>query len=188
MATIERCACITDFGSDKKEDEENDEADEDEEDVFSSPQFDDEKDALDRQLRAVGLALHTVLGDGNCAYRALCVAMGMPDDLHEQMRHRVTTFMIDNAESSPMVVLAGYRVERVRNHARRLAMPNVWADDSVIRAAAVCLGRSIRLHMVMPNSPELYPSGLAVDDLPALKLAYTTNHYDAVYNQEYNLV
>jgi hypothetical protein len=49
-----------------------------------------------RYLDSEGLERRTVLADGNCLFRALCVALGLNENGHILMRERVAQYIADN--------------------------------------------------------------------------------------------
>ncbi|NXY50471.1 OTUD3 protein, partial [Ceuthmochares aereus] len=131
---------------------------------------------LAAQLRALGLKLREVPGDGNCLFRALGDQLEGHSRNHLRHRQETVDYMIKRREDFEPFVEDDVPFEK---HVTNLAKPGTFAGNDAI----VAFARNNQLNVVIhqPNAPLWQIRGTDKNNVRELHIAYRYGeHYDSV--------
>ncbi|NWR79209.1 OTUD3 protein, partial [Centropus unirufus] len=131
---------------------------------------------LAAQLRALGLKLREVPGDGNCLFRALGDQLEGHSRNHLRHRQETVDYMIKQREDFEPFVEDDVPFEK---HVTNLAKPGTFAGNDAI----VAFARNNQLNVVIhqPNAPLWQIRGTDKNNVRELHIAYRYGeHYDSV--------
>ncbi|NWH77130.1 OTUD3 protein, partial [Piaya cayana] len=131
---------------------------------------------LAAQLRALGLKLREVPGDGNCLFRALGDQLEGHSRNHLRHRQETVDYMIKWREDFEPFVEDDVPFEK---HVTNLAKPGTFAGNDAI----VAFARNNQLNVVIhqPNAPLWQIRGTEKNNVRELHIAYRYGeHYDSV--------
>lgn len=158
-----------------------------------------EMERLKAQLKAKGLEVKKMLGDGNCLFRAVSTQIYGDPEWHGEIRRRVVDYM--RSEKS---YFAQFIVENYDQYIEKLCKDGCYANNPEIQAIAELYNRAIEVYGVSsarsssssttPSSSSSLVSSSSESIKPInifqasytkhnapIRLAYTNgNHYDAV--------
>ncbi|XP_051493491.1 OTU domain-containing protein 3 isoform X2 [Apus apus] len=131
---------------------------------------------LARQLRALGLKLREVPGDGNCLFRALGDQLEGHSRNHLRHRQETVDFMIKQREDFEPFVEDDVPFEK---HVTNLAKPGTFAGNDAIVAFARNNQLNVVIHQL--NAPLWQIQGTDQSNVRELHIAYRYGeHYDSV--------
>ncbi|NXG60150.1 OTUD3 protein, partial [Hemiprocne comata] len=131
---------------------------------------------LARQLRALGLKLREVPGDGNCLFRALGDQLEGHSRNHLRHRQETVDFMIKQREDFEPFVEDDVPFEK---HVTNLAKPGTFAGNDAIVAFARNNQLNVVIHQL--NAPLWQIRGTDKTNVRELHIAYRYGeHYDSV--------
>ncbi|NXF95602.1 OTUD3 protein, partial [Eubucco bourcierii] len=131
---------------------------------------------LARQLRALGLKLREVPGDGNCLFRALGDQLEGHSRNHLRHRQETVDYMIKQREDFEPFVEDDVPFEK---HVINLAKPGTFAGNDAIVAFARNNQMNVVIHQL--NAPLWQIRGTDKDNVRELHIAYHDGeHYDSV--------
>uniref|UniRef100_A0A8C2U5E8 OTU domain-containing protein 3 n=1 Tax=Coturnix japonica TaxID=93934 RepID=A0A8C2U5E8_COTJA len=131
---------------------------------------------LARQLRALGLKLREVPGDGNCLFRALGDQLEGHSRNHLRHRQETVEYMIKRREDFEPFVEDDVPFEK---HVTNLAKPGTFAGNDAIVAFARNNQMNVVIHQL--NAPLWQIQGTDKSDVRELHIAYRHGeHYDSV--------
>ncbi|NXK09400.1 OTUD3 protein, partial [Herpetotheres cachinnans] len=131
---------------------------------------------LARQLRALGLKLREVPGDGNCLFRALGDQLEGHSRNHLKHRQETVDYMIKQREDFEPFVEDDVPFEK---HVTNLAKPGTFAGNDAIVAFARNNQMNVVIHQL--NAPLWQIRGTDKNNVRELHIAYRYGeHYDSV--------
>ncbi|NXK44129.1 OTUD3 protein, partial [Chauna torquata] len=131
---------------------------------------------LARQLRALGLKLREVPGDGNCLFRALGDQLEGHSRNHLRHRQETVEYMIKQREDFEPFVEDDVPFEK---HVTNLAKPGTFAGNDAIVAFARNNQMNVVIHQL--NAPLWQIRGTDKNNVRELHIAYRYGeHYDSV--------
>uniref|UniRef100_A0A8B9DX65 OTU domain-containing protein 3 n=1 Tax=Anser cygnoides TaxID=8845 RepID=A0A8B9DX65_ANSCY len=131
---------------------------------------------LARQLRALGLKLREVPGDGNCLFRALGDQLEGHSRNHLRHRQETVDYMIKQREEFEPFVEDDVPFEK---HVTNLAKPGTFAGNDAIVAFARNNQMNVVIHQL--NAPLWQIRGTDKNNARELHIAYRYGeHYDSV--------
>ncbi|XP_042739179.1 OTU domain-containing protein 3 [Lagopus leucura] len=131
---------------------------------------------LARQLRALGLKLREVPGDGNCLFRALGDQLEGHSRNHLRHRQETVEYMIKQREDFEPFVEDDVPFEK---HVTNLAKPGTFAGNDAIVAFARNNQMNVVIHQL--NAPLWQIQGTDKSNVRELHIAYRHGeHYDSV--------
>ncbi|NXP50712.1 OTUD3 protein, partial [Heliornis fulica] len=131
---------------------------------------------LARQLRALGLTLREVPGDGNCLFRALGDQLEGHSRNHLRHRQETVDYMIKQREDFEPFVEDDVPFEK---HVTNLAKPGTFAGNDAIVAFARNNQMNVVIHQL--NAPLWQIRGTDRNNVRELHIAYRYGeHYDSV--------
>ncbi|XP_074883605.1 OTU domain-containing protein 3 [Buteo buteo] len=131
---------------------------------------------LARQLRALGLKLREVPGDGNCLFRALGDQLEGHSRNHLRHRQETVDYMIKQREDFEPFVEDDVPFEK---HVTNLAKPGTFAGNDAIVAFARNNQMNVVIHQL--NAPLWQIQGTDKNNVRELHIAYRYGeHYDSV--------
>ncbi|KAM6241054.1 OTU domain-containing protein 3 [Porphyrio hochstetteri] len=131
---------------------------------------------LARQLRALGLKLREVPGDGNCLFRALGDQLEGHSRNHLRHRQETVDYMIKQREDFEPFVEDDVPFEK---HVTNLAKPGTFAGNDAIVAFARNNQMNVVIHQL--NAPLWQIRGTDKSNVRELHIAYRYGeHYDSV--------
>ncbi|XP_072210229.1 OTU domain-containing protein 3 [Excalfactoria chinensis] len=131
---------------------------------------------LARQLRALGLKLREVPGDGNCLFRALGDQLEGHSRNHLRHRQETVEYMIKRREDFEPFVEDDVPFEK---HVTNLAKPGTFAGNDAIVAFARNNQMNVVIHQL--NAPLWQIQGTDKSNVRELHIAYRHGeHYDSV--------
>ncbi|NXI94182.1 OTUD3 protein, partial [Psophia crepitans] len=131
---------------------------------------------LARQLRALGLKLREVPGDGNCLFRALGDQLEGHSRNHLRHRQETVDYMIKQREDFEPFVEDDVPFEK---HVTNLAKPGTFAGNDAIVAFARNNQMNVVIHQL--NAPLWQIRGTDKNNVRELHIAYRYGeHYDSV--------
>ncbi|XP_064326283.1 OTU domain-containing protein 3 isoform X2 [Phalacrocorax carbo] len=131
---------------------------------------------LARQLRALGLKLREVPGDGNCLFRALGDQLEGHSRNHLRHRQETVDYMIKQREDFEPFVEDDVPFEK---HVTNLAKPGTFAGNDAIVAFARNNQMNVVIHQL--NAPLWQIRGTDKNNVRELHIAYRHGeHYDSV--------
>uniref|UniRef100_A0A8C9EKK0 OTU domain-containing protein 3 n=1 Tax=Pavo cristatus TaxID=9049 RepID=A0A8C9EKK0_PAVCR len=131
---------------------------------------------LVRQLRALGLKLREVPGDGNCLFRALGDQLEGHSRNHLRHRQETVEYMIKQREDFEPFVEDDVPFEK---HVTNLAKPGTFAGNDAIVAFARNNQMNVVIHQL--NAPLWQIQGTDKSNVRELHIAYRHGeHYDSV--------
>ncbi|NXN18338.1 OTUD3 protein, partial [Indicator maculatus] len=131
---------------------------------------------LVRQLRALGLKLREVPGDGNCLFRALGDQLEGHSRNHLRHRQETVDYMIQQREDFEPFVEDDVPFEK---HVTNLAKPGTFAGNDAIVAFARNNQMNVVIHQL--NAPLWQIRGTDKSNARELHIAYRDGeHYDSV--------
>ncbi|NXI37276.1 OTUD3 protein, partial [Galbula dea] len=131
---------------------------------------------LARQLRALGLKLREVPGDGNCLFRALGDQLEGHSRNHLRHRQETVDYMIKQREDFEPFVEDDVPFEK---HVANLAKPGTFAGNDAIVAFARNNQMNVVIHQL--NAPLWQIRGTEQSNVRELHIAYRYGeHYDSV--------
>jgi len=129
-------------------------------------------------IKAEGMFVNQMLGDGNCLFRSLSDQIyNDGGENHKLVRNNVCNQLSKNTESIRDFFTDDINISE---YIEKMRKDKVWGDDQEIAAAAKHYGRTITIfHDEFPNSR--YSTGDCSSNEPPLMLVYTgRKHYDSV--------
>ncbi|NXX39999.1 OTUD3 protein, partial [Tricholaema leucomelas] len=131
---------------------------------------------LARQLRALGLKLREVPGDGNCLFRALGDQLEGHSRNHLRHRQETVDYMVKQREDFEPFVEDDVPFEK---HVTNLAKPGTFAGNDAIVAFARNNQMNVVIHQL--NAPLWQIRGTDKNNVRELHIAYRDGeHYDSV--------
>ncbi|XP_068271291.1 OTU domain-containing protein 3 [Nyctibius grandis] len=133
-------------------------------------------EGLDSQLRALGLKLREVPGDGNCLFRALGDQLEGHSRNHLRHRQETVNYIIKQREDFEPFVEDDVPFEK---HVTDLAKPGTFAGNDAIVAFARKHQMNVVIHQL--NAPLWQIQGTDKNNARELHIAYRNGqHYDSV--------
>ena len=103
---------------------------------------------------------YSIVGDGNCLFRALSQAVTGSQDQHLLCRSSIVNHMLDNTVKNSMEQLFHHRTHHDKNYLINMAKPGVWGTEQEIAAAAhlfdcsiVCLSKYSNTQFCLQHFP-----------------------------------
>ena len=123
------------------------------------------KDTMHKLLTQQGRALHPIIGDGNCFFRALSYVIYDTEDFHDSVRGTIVQFAELNADSFTKYCTSG----NMQTHIQNMKRERVYATQMEAHVAASCLQRQVYIYTQKHGSGEFYWERFDPIPLQALK-------------------
>lgn len=99
--------------------------------------------------------IKTILGDGNCFFRALSYFLYNTQDQHLKVRHDIVEF-ISHHKTQFTALIMGPREETIDHHIANMRTPMFWASQVEIQAAADLYGVPLYIYTETPDKTTYY--------------------------------
>ena len=105
-----------------------------------------------RMLGTIGRKLHTIIGDGNCFFRALSYTIYGTEDRHSSVRASIALFSEINVECFKKYCTT----PKVMEHIRCMKHEAVFATQMEAHATASCIQRTVYIFTQKSGNGEYY--------------------------------
>ena len=123
-----------------------------------------------------GCIIQNVEKDGNCFFRAVALALGQPENSHNDLRESAARYIENNSQEFTNFS------ENLSFYVRFISQPGVWADNISIQALSDKLGININIYRLYDDSiTQITPRTGSSEH--TIRLLYTGNHYMAILGQ-----
>jgi OTU-like cysteine protease len=132
---------------------------------------------FDLQLKAGGLKLRSMTGDGNCLFRALADQLGSNASRHAEFRHSIVEYMCANRDNFEPFIEDDVPFDR---YVSRMSKNCEWGGNLEIQAASMRFHCNLSIHQL--GEPQWRVMNWPEDEVPMLHLSYHDgDHYNSVH-------
>jgi len=133
---------------------------------------------------------YSIVGDGNCLFRALSQAVTGNQDQHLLFRSSIVNHMLDNSAKNAMEQVFNHGTHHNKNYLINMAKPGIWGTDQEIAAAAhlfdcsiVCFSKYSNRQFCLQHFPPHFISSAQCTSTCNHKTIYLINssgtHYES---------
>ncbi|CAF4666955.1 unnamed protein product, partial [Rotaria socialis] len=138
---------------------------------------------LIQQLAIIGLVKISILGDGNCFFRAISHQLHRDETQHAHIRNIAINYLKeDKYRFTPFI---DEQDKSIEDYIARMSQTSTYADHLVISATAIVLNKNIIVHQ-LAKIPILIPGSDYIEHQLHVSYNRSILHYESVFSLDGN--